>query len=91
MISFDDIYTSGDGYFGDHPERTLVAHLADLETRLPVLDIGSELRTYLEPGELTRLFPGFEIVHSREGLGPEHRHGGGPAEHHGFAEAVLRR
>jgi tellurite methyltransferase len=49
------------------------------------------VRTYLEPGELVGLFPGFEVVYSWEGLGPEHRHGHGPLERHGLAEAVLRR
>ena len=49
------------------------------------------VRTYLEPGELVALFPGLEVIHSWEGLGPEHRHGDGPLERHGLAEAVLRR
>ena len=49
------------------------------------------VRTYLEPGELVALFPGLEVIHSWEGLGPEHRHGDGPPERHGHAEAVLRR
>ena len=48
------------------------------------------IRTYLESGELVALFPSFEVVHSWEGLGPEHRHGDGPPERHGLAEAVLR-
>jgi SAM-dependent methyltransferase len=48
------------------------------------------VRTYLEPGELVSLFLGFEVVHSWEGLGPEHRHGDGPIERHGLAEAVMR-
>ena len=48
------------------------------------------LRTYLEPGELVALFPSFETIHAWEGLGPEHRHGDGPLERHGMAEAVLR-
>jgi len=48
-------------------------------------------RTYLEPGELASLFPNFELVHSWEGLTPVHRHGDGPLERHGRAEAVLRR
>jgi len=48
------------------------------------------VRTYLEPGELVALFPNFEVIHSWEGLGPEHRHGDGPAERHGLAEAVLQ-
>ena len=49
------------------------------------------VRTYLKPGELVGLFPGLEVVYSWEGLGPEHRHGDGPPERHGLAEAVLRR
>lgn len=49
------------------------------------------VRTYLQPGELVALFPGFEVIHSWEGLGPEHRHGDGPPERHGLAEAVFRR
>ena len=49
------------------------------------------VRTYLEKGELVALFPNFEVIHSWEGLGPEHRHGDGPPERHGLAEAVLRR
>ena len=49
------------------------------------------VRTYLEPGDLEALFPGFEVIHSWEGLGPEHRHGDGPPERHGLAEAVFRR
>ena len=48
-------------------------------------------RTYLEPGELAALFPDLELVHSWEGLTPEHRHGDGPLERHGRAEAVFRR
>jgi SAM-dependent methyltransferase len=49
------------------------------------------VRTYLEPGELVALFPDLEVIHSWEGLGPEHRHGDGPPERHGLAEAVLRK
>jgi SAM-dependent methyltransferase len=49
------------------------------------------VRTYLESVELVALFPGLEVIHSWEGLGPEHHHGDGPPERHGLAEAVLRR
>jgi cyclopropane fatty-acyl-phospholipid synthase-like methyltransferase len=49
------------------------------------------LRTYLEPGELTALFQDLSPVHSWEGMTPEHRHGDGPSERHGLAEAVLQR
>jgi len=48
------------------------------------------VRTYLEKGELVALFRNFEVIHSWEGLGPEHRHGDGPPERHGLAEAVLQ-
>lgn len=47
-------------------------------------------RTYLEPDELRSLLPGWQIVDYWEGLGPEHRHGDGPMERHGLAEAVFR-
>ncbi len=53
--------------------------------------LDGRLRTYLEPGELEALFPGLATVHSWEGLGPEHRHGDGPPERHGVAEAVMQR
>jgi SAM-dependent methyltransferase len=49
------------------------------------------IRTYLAPGELRSLFPDFEAISTWEGIGPEHRHGDGPLERHGLAEAVLRR
>jgi cyclopropane fatty-acyl-phospholipid synthase-like methyltransferase len=48
------------------------------------------LRTYLESGELAALFGEFSIVHSWEGLTPEHRHGDRPVERHGIAEGIFR-
>jgi len=48
-------------------------------------------RTYLEPGELISLFPDWQVVDHWEGPGHEHRHGDGPMEQHGMAEAALRR
>lgn len=60
----------------------------DRDSDRPPRDRG---RTYLELGELAALFPDFELVHSWEGLTPEHRHGDGPPERHGRAEAVFRR
>lgn len=48
------------------------------------------IRTYLEPGGILRLFPGFSPVHHWEGLGPEHRHGDGAPERHGMDEAVFQ-
>jgi hypothetical protein len=47
--------------------------------------------TFLEPGELQRLFSGFEVLHYREGLGREHRHGDGKVARHVWAEGVFRR
>ncbi len=47
-------------------------------------------RTYMEPGELPRMFPGLHVVHHWEGLGPEHRHGEHPPERHGMVELVVR-
>jgi len=60
----------------------------DRDGRSSEYDHGS--RTYLEPGELRSFFPGWQVIDSWEGLGPEHRHGDGPVERHGFAEAVFR-
>ena len=54
-------------------------------------DACGEVATYLEPGELAALFAGFQALHYWEGLGSEHRHGAGPPERHGRAEAVFRR
>ena len=53
------------------------------------------LRTFLDQGELLRLFEAaarrpLTVLHSWEGLGPEHRHGDGPLERHGRAELVIR-
>ena len=48
-------------------------------------------RTYLLPGQLPSLFPGFATVRLWEGLGPEHHHGDGELERHGLVEAVLAR
>jgi tellurite methyltransferase len=49
------------------------------------------VRTYLEPGELLKLFEGYTVLHHWEGIGPEHRHGTGPLERHAMAEVVLQR
>jgi tellurite methyltransferase len=49
-----------------------------------------DIRTYLEPGELIELFRDWQVVSIWEDLGPEHRHGDGPVERHGLAEAVFR-
>lgn len=46
-------------------------------------------QTYLEPGELVRLFPGFRSEYCREHWGPVHRHSNGAPERHARIEAVL--
>ena len=69
-------------------ERHQTEWAEDAENSFCSLD--GVIRTYLEPGELVALFPGFDVIHTWEGLGPEHRHGNGPLERHGLAEAVLR-
>ena len=55
------------------------------------VDAQGNRRTYLEPGQLPRLFEGYELVYGREYMGPMHRHGDGPLHQHAMAEAVLRR
>jgi len=99
MNSFDDAYIKSDGYFGEQPEKILVTHLAYLDKGLPVLDIGSgQGRHALYLGgegftvdALDHSGTDFEVIHSWEGLGHEHRHGDGPLERHGLAAAVFRR
>jgi tellurite methyltransferase len=54
-------------------------------------DEGGKIATYLEPGEVVRLFSGFKVIHHWEGLGPEHSHGDEPPEQHGSVEAVFQR
>lgn len=55
------------------------------------VDAAGRTRTFLAPGEVLRLLPGFDALHHWEGLGPVHRHGDGEPERHGRFEAVLRR
>ena len=50
-----------------------------------------EVRTFLETGEIIRLFEGYTPLHHREALGPVHRHGNGPEERHARVEAVLQK
>jgi cyclopropane fatty-acyl-phospholipid synthase-like methyltransferase len=55
------------------------------------IDAGGHRRSYLESGEILRIFEDFQVLHHEEGLGPEHRHGEGPLHRHAIAQAVLRR
>jgi len=54
-------------------------------------DEKGNITTYLEKDELKKLFEDFKILHYREFIGPEHRHGDGPLEKHGKVEAVFQR
>lgn len=54
-------------------------------------DGAGTVRTYLEPGEILTLFPGYDVLFHWEGLGPVHRHGNGLRHRHGSVRAVLRR
>jgi len=55
------------------------------------LHADGRVRTFLREGEILELFPGYEAVLYREGLGPWHRHGDGPEERHARVELVARR
>jgi len=48
-------------------------------------------RTFLEPGEILRLFDRYAVLHHWEGMGPKHRHGNRPLERHAMTEVVLQR
>jgi len=50
-----------------------------------------EYRTYLQPGEVLSLFPGYKPLYYWEGLGREHRHGDGSVERHAGVKAVLQK
>ncbi len=54
------------------------------------LDAEGSRRTFLLPGELSRLFSGYQVLHHEEALGEEHRHGDGPPHRHAWARAMLR-
>ncbi|MBU1106235.1 MAG: hypothetical protein KKB51_06180, partial [Candidatus Riflebacteria bacterium] len=55
------------------------------------LDEQGNHRTYLLPGEVTKLFPSCEILHHSERLWPIHQHGQGPKEQHSIIEAILKK
>jgi tellurite methyltransferase len=78
-------FTTSDPKFGTHAREWFEVGRNSFQS--PEGDI----RTYLEPGELVGLFPEWQVVDHWEGFGSEHRHGDGPTERHGLAEAVLRR
>lgn len=53
-------------------------------------DQDGRIRTFLEPGEILELFADWNSLHHWQGLGPWHRHGGGPEERHGRVELVAQ-
>ena len=75
----------------DDPAYARIARHWSKAGRHSFVDAQGNRRTYLEPGELPRLFEAYEIVHEKEYMGPMHRHGDGPLHQHAMAEAVLRR
>lgn len=54
-------------------------------------DGSGNIQTFLEPGEILKLFNGYDVLYYWEGMGPEHRHGSGLVERHGVVEFVGRR
>ncbi len=54
-------------------------------------DTDGGVSTFLARGEVLDLMLGWDVVHHWEGLGPEHRHGGGQPERHGAVEVVAVR
>ncbi len=52
-------------------------------------DANGNVRTFLEPGEISTLFNAYSTIHHWEGLGPKHHHGDGKLEQHAIIEAVF--
>lgn len=50
-----------------------------------------EYRFYLKPGQVSTLFPGYQVLHLFEGWGPWHRHGDSEPERHDMVELVARK
>lgn len=48
------------------------------------------IRTFLESDEILSFFEDTEILHHKEGLGKEHKHGNGPIEQHLLVELVAK-
>jgi len=75
----------------DDPAYPRIARRWSKAGRHSFVDAQGNRRSWVEPGELPRLFEGYEVVHEREYMGPMHRHGDGPLHQHAIAEAVLRK
>jgi cyclopropane fatty-acyl-phospholipid synthase-like methyltransferase len=50
-----------------------------------------EVRTFLEPDEAPTFFTDLEVLHHREGMGPEHRHGNNPPHRHAHVDLALQK
>ena len=61
------------------------------ETERNTFRRNGRIRTFLEPGEVLALLPGYETLHYREGLTPPHRHGHQPPERHYLACLLARK
>jgi tellurite methyltransferase len=55
------------------------------------VDEHSNIRTFLEEGEILGLFKGYEVLHHFEGKGSPHKHGDAPLEQHAMIAVVLQR
>jgi cyclopropane fatty-acyl-phospholipid synthase-like methyltransferase len=84
-LVFVTAFTRADASFADYSQRWKSLG------KNSFTDGQGNVRTYLETGELLKLFDGYTVLHHWEGVGPEHRHGTAPPEHHAMAEAVLQR
>lgn len=79
-------------YRGDPAAARIAAEWQEIEPgcyRSP--DSPVRTRRFLEMGAIVDCFPGWEILHHHEGLGPWHRHADGPRERHGDVNWVARR
>jgi tellurite methyltransferase len=84
-LLFATAFTTDDPAFGKHSKTwTMIGEnsFADGE---------GAIRTYLKSGEMLSLFHKWKAIYYWEGLGPEHRHGDAPPEHHAKVEAVFER
>jgi cyclopropane fatty-acyl-phospholipid synthase-like methyltransferase len=98
-----DLVPRIDGWLTERGKVVVLAHLtsdpgmqriAETWTRIDGDSYRSdagEFRTYLKPGEVLSLFPGYAPLYYWEGLGPEHRHGDSPVERHAGVKAILQK
>jgi len=73
----------------DDPAFPVLKGTAEMKEKNSFCTPGGAWKTFLEPGELVELFPGFRSAYCREFMGAPHRHGNGPMERHARIEALL--